>query len=100
MTFWELDNEPGLWHEKHFDVHPNPVTYDELWSRTTTTASAIKAKNANTKVLGPAAWGWCEYWFSAADGCYNGPDKQAHGNLGLLDWYPYLSLRHDASFTH
>lgn len=28
---YNLDNEPSLWNSTHRDVHPAPVTYDELW---------------------------------------------------------------------
>jgi hypothetical protein len=28
-----LDNESGLWNSTHRDVHPDPVTYDELLDR-------------------------------------------------------------------
>lgn len=31
--------------------------------------------------------GWCEYMFSAADGCSDGPDRKAHGDLPQLQWY-------------
>jgi len=33
-------------------------------------------------------WGWCAYFYSAADGCGNkGSDYTGHGNLFFLDWY-------------
>ena len=68
-------------------VHPDPLTYDELWTRTLAYASVAKAKDPTALVLGPESWGWCEYFWSAADGCSNGPDRAAHGGLGLLEWY-------------
>jgi Glycoside hydrolase family 44 len=84
-----LDNEPGLWNSTHHDVHPNPATYDELWTKSRDSAIAFKANDPNVKILGPAAWGWCEYFFSPADsgGCGTGPDRAAHGNL---DWLAYF----------
>ena len=30
VPFYDLDNEPVLWDSSHRDVHPNPLTYDEL----------------------------------------------------------------------
>ncbi len=87
VRYYALDNETALWNSTHRDVHPNPVTYDELWTKTRQYASAVKARDPQAKVLGPVVWGWCEYFWSAADGCSNGPDRAAHGGLGLLDWY-------------
>lgn len=88
VRLFALDNEPGLWNSTHRDVHPNPLTYDELWSYTRDYAAAMKAADPNVRILGPASWGWCEYFWSAADGCGpGGADAAAHGNLPLTDWY-------------
>jgi hypothetical protein len=32
-------------------------------------------------------WGWCAYFYSAADGCSPGADRAAHGNLDFIEWY-------------
>jgi len=87
VHLYALDNEPTLWNSTHRDVHPQPTTYDELWQRTQQVAAAIKAQDGAAEVLGPADWGWCAYFFSAADGCQVGSDAQAHGGLALTDWY-------------
>jgi hypothetical protein len=87
VKFFALDNEPNLWPYTHRDVHPQKPTYDELWQRTRDYASAIKSQDPAAQVLGPVAWGWCEYFSSAADNCVDGPDRQAHGGLPLLAWY-------------
>jgi len=87
VSFLELDNEPGLWHVIHRDVHPTPLTYDELWSRTVQYAGAIKRAYPKSKIFGPIPWGWCEYMYSPADNCQDGPDRKAHGDLPLLQWY-------------
>ncbi len=87
IRLFALDNEPALWNSSHRDVHPNPLTYDELWQKSRDTAAAIKAQDLNAQVLGPVSWGWCEYFYSAADGCAPGPDMQAHGGLALTEWY-------------
>lgn len=87
VRFFALDNEPALWNSTHRDVHPDPLTYDELWQRTRDYAAAIKAQDPNAKIFGPAEWGWCGYFYSAADGCSAGPDAAAHGNLPLYEWY-------------
>jgi len=87
VTYFALDNEPGLWHETHRDVHPSPLTYDELWNKTVLYASTIKKYYPNAKIFGPVPWGWCEYMFSSADACKLGPDRSAHGDLPQLEWY-------------
>lgn len=93
VRFWALDNEPMLWDSTHRDVFPTPLDYDGLWSRTLEYGSAIKAADPSAQVLGPVVWGWCAYFSSASDAafpngsCVDGPDRQAHGGLPLLEWY-------------
>jgi hypothetical protein len=87
VKLFALDNEPSLWSDTHRDVHPAKLTYDELWQRTRDYAAAIKAQDPAAKVFGPADWGWCAYFFSAADNCGPGADRTAHGSLDLIDWY-------------
>jgi glycosyl hydrolase family 44 len=87
VRLWALDNEPMLWNSTHHDVHPAGTTYDELWSKTAAVGAAIKAQDTGAKVLGPAVWGWCAYFFSGADGCGPGPDRAAHGGEDFLPWY-------------
>lgn len=97
VRYSALDNEPMLWNSTHRDVHPAPVTYDEIWQRTVEYAAAIKAADPAAEVLGPVVWGWCAYFTSAADGCPDGPDRQAHGGLPFLEWY--LQQVHDYEQT-
>ncbi|MGA7992975.1 MAG: glycoside hydrolase family 44 protein, partial [Thermoanaerobaculia bacterium] len=87
VRLWALDNEPMLWNSTHRDVHPAGVTYDELWAKTAAVGAAIKAQDAGAKILGPAVWGWCAYFYSAADGCSAGGDRAAHGGEDFLPWY-------------
>ncbi len=87
IAYYDLDNEPMLWDNTHRDVHPMPTTYDEMRDRTYQYASAIKAADPTAKTLGPVAWGWCEYFYSALDGCSAGVDYQTHGNTPYVVWY-------------
>ncbi len=90
VTQWILDNEPALWNSTHRDVHPWPVTYDELWERTLAYARAIREADPEGEIAGPAAWGWPEYFYSAKDakeGFFWAPDRKAHGNEPLIAWY-------------
>jgi len=88
IRWYALDNEPALWDSTHRDVHPQPLTFDELWTRTRDHAAAIKAKDPAAVVFGPVSWGWCEYFYSAADDCSpGGADFIAHGSVPLTQWY-------------
>ncbi|AGL17657.1 glycoside hydrolase family 44 protein [Actinoplanes sp. N902-109] len=87
VPIYELDNEPVLWSSTHRDVHPDPVTYDELGTKGTATATAIKAADPSAAVLGPSGWGYCEWVASGLDGCSPGADAAAHGGLNLSQWY-------------
>lgn len=87
VRYLELDNEPALWSETHRDVHPAPVTYDELMDRTIAYATAIKAADPSARVVGPSDWGWCAYLFSPADDCRSGADRAAHGGTPFAAWY-------------
>lgn len=93
VAYYNLDNEPMLWHQTHRDVHPDPVSYEELRERTYAYAAALKAVDPTAQTLGPALWGWTAYFFSAFDGAEGGswwnhaPDRAAHGDLPLVAWY-------------
>ncbi|EFC45127.1 predicted protein [Naegleria gruberi] len=87
VKFWSLDNEMDLWHSTHRDVHPNKVTYDEMWTLTQKYAAAIKAEDSTITTFGPASWGHCGYYYSPTDGCSSGSDRKAHSDMPLLDYY-------------
>ncbi len=88
VSVYSLDNEPTLWSSTHRDVHPAALTYDELASKSLATAAAVKAGDPTAAVLGPADWGWCAYFYSAADACGQTPtDHAAHGGVDLAPWY-------------
>lgn len=89
VEMYILDNEPMLWNSTHRDVHPEPVTYDELLDRTIRYGSAVRAADPGATIAGPALWGWPAYFFSAkdaAEGFHNKPDRLAHGDVPLLEW--------------
>jgi hypothetical protein len=74
VTFYNLDNEPGLWDSTHRDVHPSRPTYDELTDRGKQYAAAIKAIDPGALTLGPVQDGWTRYYYSSY-GAY--PDNAA-----------------------
>ena len=84
-----LDNEPALWNSTHRDVHPEPVTYDELRDRLIKYGSAVRKADPEAVIAGPAEWGWTGYLYSAKDqavGFQLKPDRRAHGDKPLLPW--------------
>ena len=88
IGLYELDNEPDLWNDTHRDVHPSPLTEDELWSRSKPTAQAVKTADPTAAVVGPSDWGWCAYYYSAQDDCGTShADRDAHGGLAFGQWY-------------
>lgn len=87
VRHYALDNEVMLWNSTHRDVHPQPATYDEIWQKTVTHASAIKAEDPAAQVFGPVTWGYCDLFGSAADDCLDGPDRDAHGDVPFVQWY-------------
>jgi hypothetical protein len=90
VTEYVLDNEPNLWSVTHRDVHPDPLSYDELLQRTIEYATAIRAADHDALIAGPAEWGWTGYSYSAKDmvsGATTRPDRRAHGDVPLAAWY-------------
>jgi hypothetical protein len=90
VSMYVLDHQPALWNYYHRDVHPLPVTYDELVKRTLAYGSAVRQADPKAKIAGPAAWGWPEYFFSAKDaldGLDKKPDRLMHGDKELLAYY-------------
>ena len=84
-----LDNEPMLWNEAHRDVHPDPVSYEELLRRTIDYATEIRRADPTASIAGPASWGWDGCLHSAVDRAArpSEPDRSAHGDVALLPWW-------------
>jgi hypothetical protein len=85
-----LDNEPTLWSTTHRDVHPEPVSYDELWQRTLDYGTAVRQADPKALIAGPAAWGFTALFYSGQD--MSGKtslhlDRLLHGNKPLLPWW-------------
>jgi hypothetical protein len=101
VAYYNLDNEPTLWNDTHRDVHPLPASYDEIRDRTHAYAAAIKAADPGAKTLGPVAWGWDAYFYSALDRVVTAQcqaegktnwwecrqDRRSHGDMAFVPWY-------------
>jgi hypothetical protein len=95
-----LDNEPGLWDSTHRDIHPDPMSYDELLERTLAYAHAIRANDPKGLIAGPSSFGWTEYLYSGKDGALSYHlvhlDRRLHGDLPLLAYYLRALHEHEA----
>jgi hypothetical protein len=88
VGLYDLDNEPDLWNSTHRDVHPDPLSESELWTKSHQTSRAVKSADPTAKVIGPSDWGWCAYYYSAVDDCGSSTsDRDAHGGLPFGAWY-------------
>ncbi|HEX4343483.1 MAG TPA: glycoside hydrolase family 44 protein, partial [Verrucomicrobiae bacterium] len=95
LRYYNLDNEPGIWHSTHQDVHPNGATMGEIFNKMTNYAAHIKSTDPGALVLGPEEWHYYGAIYSGADSQFEGdngypnifPDRTAHGGL---DVYPFL----------
>ena len=99
VAHWDLDNEPEYWSAVHRDVHPSPMTYDEVTNGGIGTALAIKTADPTALVSGPVISGWYNYFYSTEDvnggygtaPCYkpwsNPVDRQAHGGIPFIEYY-------------
>ena len=101
VQFYSLDNEPMLWHHTHRDVHPEPVSYDEIVGLSQTYGAAIKSADPSAATVGPAVWGWTAYFYSALDSANNDwaspDDANAHGGLGFLEYYLQQMAAYEAA---
>ncbi|HKC12543.1 MAG TPA: glycoside hydrolase family 44 protein, partial [Vicinamibacteria bacterium] len=90
VDLYILDNEPGIWHNTHRDVHPEPLGYDELLDRTIAYGTAVRRADPDALIAGPAECCWLNYYFSAKDvaaSVWLRPDRLRHWNVPLLPWY-------------
>jgi hypothetical protein len=96
-----LDNEPGLWWRNHRDVHPDPLSYDELVQRTIDYGTAIRQADPQAVIAGPAEWGWLNFMYSPKDQAAGDPlrllhpDRRAHGDLPLIEYYLKALAEHE-----
>jgi hypothetical protein len=67
VSFYLLDNEPGLWSETHRDVIRTPKTDDELIKTSIEYANAIKSVDNTAKIGGFEEWGYMSLKYSPSD---------------------------------
>lgn len=81
--FYDMDNEIDIWNGTHFDVHPNPPTYNELRDIYLTEAGKLGAWDPLAVRFGWVSCCWGPYW----NGGQVGSDKTAHANIDFMPWW-------------
>ena len=76
---FSMDNEPDLWSYTHAEVHPDALTYAELWQRNRDYASAVKAVWPQAAVLG-----FVSYGFNGYVTLQDAPDANGRN---FIEWY-------------
>ncbi|MCL5996496.1 MAG: Ig-like domain-containing protein, partial [Chloroflexi bacterium] len=83
VRFMAMDNEPDVWGETHYDVHPGCTTYEELRDTYLEYAAAVRQVAPQVELLGPVSCCWYYYWNSMGGTV----DKLKHGNKDFLPWF-------------
>jgi Glycoside hydrolase family 44 len=86
--FVAMDNEPDLWGDTHYDVHPKCPTYEEILDKYLTYAVVAKAAFPSAALTGPALCCWYDYW-NIAPGPADGSGED------FLSWFLDGVKRHD-----
>jgi hypothetical protein len=90
IKYYILDNEPSIWSSTQRDVHPNPTTDQELFTRVGSYATAIRAADPKARIVGPEEWGWWAMYASGLDQTngFSAPasDYNTHGKTYYYPW--------------
>jgi hypothetical protein len=105
LRYYLMDNEWGIWHATHRDVHPTGATMDETLNDICNYAAMIKNIDPGAAIVGPEEWGWSGYLYSGYDQQYGKlhgwsflPDRAAHGDQDYMPWLlNQIRLRSEAS---
>ncbi len=99
VKYYVMDNEPGIWHGTHRNVHPQGASLDELFNTIVAHAGMVKTADPGALVVAPEEWGWTNYLSSGKDtqaGAYwNGPDRAAHGGMDAMPWLLQALKQHE-----
>ncbi len=95
LRYYVLDNEHGIWHETHRDVHPVGATLDEIRDKSIAYGTMIKSVDPSAVVVGPEEFGWTGYFLSGYDKQHgdttgdwdNLPDRAAHNGVDAMPYF-------------
>lgn len=91
IKYYTLDNEYSVWRGTHRDVHPDPVTYDEVWEKIVVYATAVRTIDPTAKICAGEEYGWWAMYFGGLDQA-NGtsPTNSDYNTHGRVYFYPWL----------
>ena len=86
---YSLDNEPALWDNTHKRMHPEPVSCEELMTKSIATAKAVKKLDPKAEVFGPALYGYTAFDHLDDDDAHDEWEtiKSKGGYHWYLDYY-------------
>ena len=91
IKYYILDNEPSLWNSTQRDVHPIPTTDEELFTKISSYATAVRAVDPKAKIAGPEEWGWWAMYASGLDQANGFSAATSDYNIhGKTYYYPWL----------
>jgi hypothetical protein len=105
--FVAMDNEPDLWGDTHYDVHPQCPTYDEILDKYLTYAPLVRAAFPSAALTGPVLCCWYDYWHIAPgpgdflswflDSVKRQDDQSGQRSIDYLDvhFYPQTGVFND-----
>lgn len=67
VKYYILDNEYSVWRATHRDVHPDPVTYDEIFAKIVAYATAIRAADPTARICAGEEYSWWAMYYSGLD---------------------------------
>lgn len=75
-----MDNEPDLWGDTHYDVHPECPTYEEILDTYLSYAEVVADVMPDAALLGPVMCCWFDYWNIA-------PGPAGDGEQDFVSWF-------------
>jgi Glycoside hydrolase family 44 len=86
IRYYNLDNEPGIWHSTHRDLGSDGLTHTSLLSRSIAAAEMLKSVDPSALTLGPSEDGWTRYVISGRD-TQLGNYSATYDGLWAVEWY-------------
>lgn len=87
IKYYILDNEPSIWNFTHRDVHPNPLTYQEMFDKVVAYATAVRSVDPTAKIVFGEEWSWSPMFISGFDQAHGLSDPNSDYNTHNKTYY-------------
>lgn len=87
IKYYILDNEPSIWNFTHRDVHPNPLTYQEMYDKVVAYATAVRSVDPAAKIVFGEEWSWSPMFISGFDQAHGVNDPNSDYNTHNKTYY-------------